>query len=89
MTNITLWILDPTGGTVLEGLDADTVRTKVNAQPADRWVFIACDSNIRMVRRDDLASIDIAENATVLVTRQMVAGNCGECDAYTERERVD
>ena len=68
--NITLKILDPTGDTVLEHLDADAVRTKVNAQPADRWVFV----DGRMVRRDDLASIDIAENATVLVTRQMVAG---------------
>ncbi|MEC8979250.1 MAG: hypothetical protein VX433_04075 [Candidatus Thermoplasmatota archaeon] len=70
MSNITLKILDPTGDTVLEHLDADAVRTKVNAQPADRWVFV----DGRMVRRDDLASIDIAENATVLVTRQMVAG---------------
>ncbi len=70
MSNITLKILDLSGDTVLAGLDADTVRTEVNAQPADRWVFV----DGRMVRRDNLANIDIAENATVLVTRQMVAG---------------
>ncbi len=70
MSNITLQILDHTGHAELAGLDADTVRTKVNAQPADRWVFV----DGQVVERDDLANIDIAENATVLVTASMVAG---------------
>ena len=70
MSNITLKILDLTGDTVLADLDADTVRAEVNALDGERWVFV----DGRMVRRDDLANIDIAENATVLVTRQMVAG---------------
>ena len=83
MSNITLRISDLTGGTVLEGLDADSVRTMVNAQPADRWVFID-DGRTRFVRHDDLANIDIAENAVVYVTNRMVAGGPdghGDCDA--------
>ena len=70
MSNITLKILDLTGDTVLADLDADTVRAEVNALDGERWVFV----DGRMVRRDTLANIDITENATVLVTRQMVAG---------------
>ncbi|DAC24524.1 MAG TPA: hypothetical protein D7H94_01520 [Candidatus Poseidoniales archaeon] len=71
MSNITLKILDLTGDTVLADLDADAVRAEVNALDGERWVFV----DGRMVRRDNLANIDIAENATVLVTRQMVAGS--------------
>ena len=70
MSNITLKILDLTGDTVLAGLNADSVRAEVNALDGERWVFV----DGRMVQRDTLANIDIAENATVLVTRQMVAG---------------
>ena len=70
MSNITLKILDLTGDTVLADLDADAVRAEVNALDGERWVFV----DGRMVQRDTLANIDIAENATVLVTRQMVAG---------------
>ncbi|HII49106.1 MAG TPA: hypothetical protein HA330_04370 [Candidatus Thalassarchaeaceae archaeon] len=70
MSNITLKILDLTGDTVLADLDADAVRAEVTALDGERWVFV----DGRMVQRDALANIDIAENATVLVTRQMVAG---------------
>ena len=70
MSNITLKILDLTGDTVLADLDADAVRAEVTALDGERWVFV----DGRMVQRDTLANIDIAENATVLVTRQMVAG---------------
>jgi len=64
MSNITLRIIDHTGDTVLADLDADTVCAEVNALDGERWVFV----DGRMVRRDALANIDIAENATVLVT---------------------
>ena len=72
MSNITLKILDLTGDTVLADLaDADTVRAEVNVLDGYTLVCRYCRSRFVAM----LFNIDIAENATVPVTRQMVAGS--------------
>ena len=70
MSNITLRIADATGHTELVNLSESQVREQISAVQGENWVFV----DGLMIGREELSNIEIADNATVLLTPSVIGG---------------
>ena len=70
MSNITLTIIDTTGGTIMNNMNRDQLLERVSELGNEKWIFV----DGRMVSRNELANVNVADNATVIVTPKIVAG---------------
>ena len=78
MSNITLTIIDTTGGTIMNNMNRDQLLERVSELGNEKWIFV----DGRMVNHNELSNIEIADNATVIVSPQVQAGGydcpCGK-----------
>ena len=70
MSNITLRIVNESGDTIMNSLSEAQLRQEISTLDNDKWIFV----DGRMVNRSELANVEVADNATVIVTPKIVAG---------------
>ena len=70
MSNITLRIVNESGDTIMNSLSEAQLRQEISTLDNEKWIFV----DGRMVNRSELANVEVAENATVIVTPKIVAG---------------
>mgnify|MGYP001214301758 CR=1 FL=1 len=70
MSNITLRIVNSTGDTIMNSLSEAQLRQEISTLDNEKWIFV----DGRMVSRNELANVNVADNATVIVTPKIVAG---------------
>ena len=71
MSNMTLRILNSTGDTIMNSLSEAQLRQEISTLDNERWIFV----DGRMVKSNEFANVNLADNATVYVTPPMVAGS--------------
>jgi len=70
MSNITLRIVNESGDTIMNSLSDSQLRQEISKLDNEKWIFV----DGRMVNRNEMAHIEMADNATVIVTPKIVAG---------------
>ncbi|MFL2976313.1 MAG: hypothetical protein ACJZ49_02050 [Candidatus Thalassarchaeaceae archaeon] len=70
MSNITLRIVNESGDTIMNSLSEAQLRQEISTLDNEKWIFV----DGRMVNRSELANVEVADNATVIVTPKIVAG---------------
>ncbi|MBA41239.1 MAG: hypothetical protein CMB17_05155 [Euryarchaeota archaeon] len=70
MSNITLRIVNESGDTIMNSLSEAQLRQEISTLDNEKWIFV----DGRMVNRTELANVEVADNATVIVTPKIVAG---------------
>ena len=70
MSNITLRIVNESGDTIMNSLSEAQLRQEISTLDNEKWIFV----DGRMVNRGELANVEVADNATVIVTPKIVAG---------------
>ena len=70
MSNITLRIVNESGDTIMNSLSEAQLRQVISTLDNEKWIFV----DGRMVNRSELANVEVADNATVIVTPKIVAG---------------
>ena len=70
MSNITLRIVNESGDTIMDSLSEAQLRQEISTLDNEKWIFV----DGRMVNRGELANVEVADNATVIVTPKIVAG---------------
>ena len=70
MSNITLRIVNESGDTIMNSLSEAQLRQEISTLDNEKWIFV----DGRMVNRSELAKVEVADNATVIVTPKIVAG---------------
>ena len=70
MSNITLCIVNESGDTIMNSLSEAQLRQEISTLDNEKWIFV----DGRMVNRSELANVEVADNATVIVTPKIVAG---------------
>ena len=70
MSNITLRIVNESGDTIMNSLSEAQLRKEISTLDNEKWIFV----DGRMVNRSELANVEVADNATVIVTPKIVAG---------------
>ena len=70
MRNITLRIVNESGDTIMNSLSEAQLRQEISTLDNEKWIFV----DGRMVNRTELANVEVADNATVIVTPKIVAG---------------
>ncbi len=70
MSNITLRIVNSTGDTIMDSLSEAQLRQEISTLDNEKWIFV----DGRMVNHNELANVNVADNATVIVTPKIVAG---------------
>ena len=70
MSNITLRIVNESGDTIMNSLSEAQLRQEISTLGNEKWIFV----DGRMVNRSELANVEVADNATVIVTPKIVAG---------------
>ena len=70
MSNITLRIVNESGDTIMDSLSEAQLRQEISTLDNEKWIFV----DGRMVNRTELANVEVADNATVIVTPKIVAG---------------
>ena len=70
MSNITLRIVNESGDTIMDSLSEAQLRQEISTLDNEKWIFV----DGRMVNRNELANVEVADNATVIVTPKIVAG---------------
>ena len=70
MSNITLRIVNESGDTIMNSLSEAQLRQEISTLDNEKWIFV----DDRMVNRSELANVEVADNATVIVTPKIVAG---------------
>ena len=70
MSNITLRIVNESGDTIMNSLSEAQLRQEISTLDNEKWIFV----DGRMVNRSELANVEGADNATVIVTPKIVAG---------------
>ena len=70
MSNITLRIVNDSGDTIMNSLSEAQLRQEISTLDNEKWIFV----DGRMVNRSELANVEVADNATVIVTPKIVAG---------------
>lgn len=70
MSNITLRIVNESGDTIMDSLSEAQLRQEISTLDNEKWIFV----DGRMVNRSELANVEVADNATVIVTPKIVAG---------------
>jgi len=70
MSNITLRIVNESGDTIMNSLSEAQLRQEISTLDNEKWIFV----DGRMVNRSELANVEVANNATVIVTPKIVAG---------------
>ena len=70
MSNITLRIVNESGDTIMDSLSEAQLRQEISTLDNEKWIFV----DGRMVNRSELANVEVANNATVIVTPKIVAG---------------
>ena len=71
MSNITLRIVNESGDTIMDSLSEAQLRQEISTLDNEKWIFV----DGRMVSRNELANVEVADNATVIVTPKIVAGH--------------
>ena len=70
MSNITLRIVNESGDTIMNSLSEIQLRQEISTLDNEKWIFV----DGRMVNRNEMTDIEVADNATVIVTPKIVAG---------------
>ena len=70
MSNITLRIVNESGDTIMNSLSEAQLRQEISTLDNEKWIFV----DGRMVNRSELANVEVADNATVIVTPKIVPG---------------
>ena len=70
MSNITLRIVNESGDTIMNSLSEAQLRQEISTLDNEKWIFV----DGRMVNRSELSNVELADNATVIVTPKIVAG---------------
>ena len=70
MSNITLRIVNESGDTIMNSLSEAQLRQEISTLDNEKLIFV----DGRMVNRSELANVEVADNATVIVTPKIVAG---------------
>lgn len=70
MSNITLRIVNESGDTIMNSLSEAQLRQEISTLDNEKWIFV----DGRMVNRSELVNVEVADNATVIVTPKIVAG---------------
>ena len=70
MSNIRLRIVNESGDTIMNSLSEAQLRQEISTLDNEKWIFV----DGRMVNRTELANVEVADNATVIVTPKIVAG---------------